>query len=400
MALERVCDACGRRTHDPRARCECGEPLWLVTDPRGFDWNDVTDAPGMWRYGALLPFDSPGGVADAAGGTPLVRTPRLDDFTGVTVYVKDEGENPTGSFKDRGSALGVAAALADGRERVGTVSHGNMAMSTASVAAGVGLDCVVLVPSDVPPERLAHIVQYDPTLLRVDGDYGRLYEQSLELGANSGTRFLNSDVPLRVEGQKTTALEVCESFAPGVPDGLVVPVSSGGHASGIWKALRELVEAGAIDRLPRLYLVQAAACAPIAAAFERGDERVTPVDGADTVAYSIANAGPPSGTRALAAARDTGGGVVAVTDDEILAAQSAFARRAGFSVETASATTLAGARRLAEAGKLDADDDVVLVATGSGFKERAASSKPVNVPVVTLDTLETVLSGEVELEHV
>ncbi|WP_101295725.1 threonine synthase [Halegenticoccus soli] len=373
MALELTCCDCGRTA--PAAppvadyRCECGEHLWVRTDPRGFDWNSTVDAPGVWRYGALLPAASPGGVADAAGGTPLVRTPSLDDPGGVRVHVKDEGENPTGSFKDRGSALGVALALETGVETVGTVSHGNMAMSTAAHAASAGLDCVVLVPDDIPAERLGIIAQYGPTVLRVEGDYGRLYEESLRLGEERGVAFLNSDAPLRVEGQKTTMLEICEAFAPEAPDAVIVPVSSGGHASGVWKAARELAAAGAIDRAPRLYFAQAAACAPIAEAFEAGANEVKPVDAGETVAYSIANADPPSGRRALVAARETGGAVVAVTDGEILDARDEFARAAGFCVETSSATALAAARKLASEGELGADEDVVLVATGSGFKE-------------------------------
>jgi threonine synthase len=307
--------------------------------------------------------------------------------------VKHEAANATGSFKDRGSAVGVAWALEQGVDTVGTVSHGNMAMSVAAHAAGVSLDCVVLVPADIPAERLGNIAQYDPTLLRVDGDYGRLYDRSLELGEELGIEFVNSDAPLRVEGQKTTAVEICEAFAPAVPDAVVMPVSSGGHASGAWKAMRELHRAGAIDRLPRLYFVQAAACAPIAEAFEAEADEVTPVAAGETIAYSIANADPPSGNRVLAAARETGGAVLAVEDDEIRSAQRALAARAGLSVETASATTLAGATRLAARGALTPEEDVVLVATGSGFKERGSGETP-DVATVELADLDAVLAGE------
>ncbi|WP_129114208.1 threonine synthase [Halegenticoccus tardaugens] len=387
MTLELACDACDA-TARASYRCECGESLWVETDPHGFDWNSTVDAPGVWRYAALLPDSSPGGVADAAGGTPLVRTRGLDEYAGVRVHVKDEGENPTGSFKDRGSALGVARALSSGTETVGTVSHGNMAMSTAAHAASAGLDCVVLVPDDIPPERLGVIAQYGPTVLRVEGDYGRLYEESLRLGEERGVAFLNSDAPLRVEGQKTTALEICEVFAPDAPDAIVAPVSSGGHASAIWKAVRELAAAGAIARVPRLYFAQAAACAPIADAFEAGAEGVEPVDAGKTVAYSIANADPPSGRRALAAARETGGAVAAVTDEEIVTAKERFAREAGFCVETSSATTLAAARKLSEVGELADDEDVVLVATGSGFKEaRTGADASTDAATVGLEDL-------------
>ncbi|MFB6155971.1 MAG: threonine synthase [Haloferacaceae archaeon] len=393
---ELTCYACGATAElGTAARCDCGEPLWLDTDPSGFSWASAR-GERMWRYGDLLPdflaredgrVVPPTGVGSAAGGTPLVRARRLDDVAGVRVHVKDEGRNPTGSFKDRGSALGVEYARLTGVERVGTVSHGNMAMSVAAHAASAGMDCVVLVPADISAERLRNIAQYDPTVVRVDGDYGRLYERSLELGREHGVQFVNSDAPLRVEGQKTTAVEVCEAFAPEGPDALVLPVSAGGHASGAWKAVRELREAGALDRVPRLYFVQTAAVGPIAEADARGDDEVTPVEDAETVAYSIANADPPSGNRALAAARDTGGAVVAVDDEEILEAKRELASRAGLSVESASATTLAGARRLADEDELRAAEDVVLVATGSGFKESGTGLAEPEPATVALDDL-------------
>jgi len=264
-----------------------------------------------------------------------------------------------------------------------------MAMSMAATAASVGMDCLVLVPDDIPPERLAHITQYGPTLLRVEGDYGRLYDTSLAL---PGVRFVNSDAPLRVAGQKTTALEICEAFAesdttPNAPDAIVAPVSSGGHASAIWKAVRELRDASLLDSesIPRLYFVQAAACDPIAAAYRDGADDVSPVAGGETVAYSIANASPPSGNRVLAAVRDTGGAVLSVPDDAIVDAKRQFARRAGLCVEPASATTLAGIRLLSKAGEIDPEESVVAVATGTGFRERSSSVEtPDAVPIADL----------------
>ncbi|WP_458186714.1 threonine synthase [Haladaptatus sp. NG-WS-4] len=385
-----VCYQC-RHEAKTGARCVCGEPLWLSTDAVGFSWpesaaSDVSTASGVWRYADLLPVSPPSGVGSVAGGTPLFRVPRADEYAGCTLWIKDESRNPTGSFKDRGSAVGVARTLEAGDDWVGTVSHGNMAMSMAAAAASAGLNCLVLVPDDIPTERLAHIAQYDPEIVQVDGDYGRLYAESLNI---PDVRFENSDTPHRVAGQKTTALEVCEAFVGArdsprssstgsendrVPDAIVAPVSSGGHASAIWKALRELRTAGAIDTLPRLYFVQAAACDPIAQAYRSDADEVTSVEGGETVAYSIANASPPSGNRVLAAVAETGGAVLSVSDDAILDAKRAFARRAGLCVEPASATTLAGIRRLSEDGEISREDHVVAVATGTGFRERSATT--------------------------
>ncbi|KAB1185081.1 MULTISPECIES: threonine synthase [Haloferax] len=397
MTHTRVCYDCGARTTAPAARCDCGEPLWLDTDPGTFDWDDVSDEPGMWRYESLLPVSRPAGLSAAAGGTPMVSDASIDAVAGTNVHLKLEGEHPTGSFKDRGSALGIAAVargLAGDVSAVGTVSHGNMAMSTAAFAAAADLPCLVLVPDDIPPERLDVIDQFDPTSVTVAGDYGRLYEQTLERGPDHGIVFLNSDVPLRVEGQKTTALEICEAFAPDTPDALVMPVSSGGHASGAWKALRELSEAGAIDRIPALYFVQAAACSPIADAFEADADEVTRVVGGETIAYSIANPDPPSGTRALRAARETGGAVVAVDDDAIRTAQRALAVDAGITVEPSSATALAGIQQLVERGDIDSDDHVTAVLTGTGLKEASASgTRSPSTDHVELANLEDYLTG-------
>ena len=388
MDVDLTCYACGATaTLADGPRCDCGEPFWVATDPDGFDWPGDGDR-SLWRYGDLLPGERPMGLAAGAGGTPLVRAPRLDGDVGAHVHVKYEGGNPTGTFKDRGSAVGVSVAAAEGYGAVGTVSHGNMARSMAAHAASAGLDCVVLVPADIPPSRLGLIARHDPTILRVEGEYGRLYEEAIRVGRERAVAFVNSDTPLRVAGQKTTGLEVAESFAPDAPDAIVMPVSSGGHASGVWKAFRELNAAGLVGTVPRLYFVQAAACAPIAEAWARGEETVTPVEGGETVAYSIANADPPSGNRVLAAARETGGGVLAVEDGAILDARRALAERAGLFVESACATSLAGARVLAQRGDLGADEDVVLVATGTGFTEREVDEPAVGagtVPMADLD---------------
>ncbi|MUV86788.1 pyridoxal-phosphate dependent enzyme [Natronomonas sp. CBA1123] len=394
MPLRYICYDCGSRGSDGSGRCGCGEPLWLDTSPDAFDWDDIVDAPGLWRYEPLLPasLPSPPSLAAAAGGTPLLRDDALDSFVGASVHLKLEGQQPTGSFKDRGSALALAAmeaGLLGESEAIGTVSHGNMAMSTAAFAAAFDRPCVVLVPDDIPPERLGVIGQFDPTILRVRGDYGRLYERSLELGSEYGIRFVNSDSPLRVEGQKTTALELCEAFAPSTPDGIVLPVSSGGHASGVWKALGELRAAGVIDDLPALHLVQAAACAPIAEAFAADEETVSAVEGGETIAYSIANADPPSGTRALRAVRDTGGAALSVDDDAIRSAQRQLATGAGVSVETSGAVALAGAKQLVADGVFTEDDDVAVVATGTGLTEASAD---VSAPAVDLAALDGLLA--------
>ncbi|SDY25101.1 threonine synthase [Halopenitus persicus] len=395
-----TCYACGETVEAPAPpRCPCGEPRWYETDPAvaEFEW-PVDLAAGTWAFADLLPVAPPAdGLATASGGTPLVRTPALDEYAGAAVSVADEGRNPTGSFKDRGTAVGIEIALAEGADAVGTVSHGNMAMSVAAHAAAAGVECTVCVPDDISAERIRNIGRYDPRILRIDGDYGRLYYDAIEAGAERGIRFINSDSPGRVAGQKTTVLEALDQHrrrTGELPDAIVLPSSSGGHASGAYKGLSDLraaglidpdAEPGAADAMPRLYLVQAAACAPIAEAAARGAETVERVEPGETIAYSIANPDPPSGTRALYGARETGGTAIFVPDDAIREAKRRLATAAGLTVEASSATSLAGARRLAREGEIDADESVVCIATGSGFKESVGDPDDVRTETVTLE---------------
>lgn len=388
MTAQVACHACDR-THDaPHPRCDCGEPTWFAYEIRD-GWPD--DDGSMWRFVDWLPVDVPDGVLGTVGGTPFVRTPSIDDFAGCRVRVKVESTNPTGTFKDRGSAVGAAWSADRGVDRVGTVSHGNMAMSLAAAAAVAGLECLVLVPDDIPETRLAHIAQFDPTIVRVEGPYGDLYHETLALGPDLGVQFVNSDDPLRVAGQGTVALEIAAGTRSSPPDALVLPTSSGGLASGVWRAYRDLEAAGLIDTIPRLCLVQADAAAPVAEAFAAGADRVAAVPPGETVAYSIGNPDPPSGNRALAAARETGGAVVEAADAAMLEARRALARDAGLSVEAASAASLAGARQLAADGEVTPMDDVAILATGTGFKEPVDVT--VDAPTVPLADLGSSLAS-------
>ncbi|TKX79463.1 pyridoxal-phosphate dependent enzyme [Halorubrum sp. SD626R] len=367
-----ACYDCGETyAFGDAVRCRCGEPLWFEADTAAFDWPDAGGAPEndatlggdtLWRYEPVLPAAAPTGFAAAAGGTPLFRAPSIEPPDGPRIHLKVEGTNPTGSFKDRGTAVGICRV--DGP--VGTVSHGNMALSVAAHAAAADREAVILVAEDTPDSRLAMIAQHDPHLFRVRGDYGRLYHDTVE--RDLGAAFLNSDAPLRVAGQKTVAYEICEAFAPDAPDAIVLPVSSGGQASGVWKALRELDAAGLVSSVPRIYLAQAARCDPIARAYRCGESRVEPVEGEPTAAVSINNADPPSGNRALAAVAETGGSVVSVPEEAMIDETDRLAADAGVSVEPSCAVATAAVRELAAAGEFDAADEVAAILTGSGYK--------------------------------
>lgn len=386
-----VCYRCETSYRDEdRIRCDCGEPLWFDDVPATFDVGDRPDARGLWRYAEFLPASEPEGIAAAAGGTPLVRSRRLDRVAGCRVCVKDEAENPTGSYKDRGSAVAVPRARRRGDDAVGTVSYGNMAISTAAHAAGLDRECVVLVPADTPPGRLELIAQYDPTILRVEGDYGELYHEAVKLNRELPISFLLSDAPGRIAGYETALFEIYESLAPETLDAIALPASSGGFASGVWRGILDLQEAGRLETPPRLYLVQTAASDPITRAFREGRDEVSALEAeavGETIARSIGNPDPPSGTRALTAVRRTGGAVCSVTDEEIRTAQRQFARRGGFCVEPAAATPLAGVARLTDSGEIDDDETVVLIPTGTGFKEMGTGEASVETETVDRSAL-------------
>lgn len=373
MSSSLACYRCGNDYgDDARVQCTCGEPLWFNTHSTDFAWSDCEDTYNMWRYQALLPIDQPKGVARAAGMTPLVRSEGLDDAAGCRIYVKDEGENPTGSYKDRGSAVAVPHAVGTSNDAIGTVSYGNMALSTAAHATNLNRECIVFVPDDISSVRLELIALYEPTIIRVSGDYGALYSDALSLSESLPISILVSDAPARISGYKTVVFEIYESLAPETPDAIILPTSSGGFASGIWRGIRDLEAAGLLQERPRIYLVQTATADPITQAFESGatdPTAMSPDETGETIAHSIGNPNPPSGGRALMAARETDGAVLSVTDEEIRTAQRQFAVEGGFCVEPASATPLAGAKRLTERGEIASDESVVLVPTGTGFKE-------------------------------
>jgi threonine synthase len=245
----------------------------------------------------------------------------------------------------------------------------------AAHAASADLECLVFVPANIPPEQLELIVRHDPIILRIEGGYDRLYRES----SPTHTRPTADRRQLR----QSVARRRPEDDRAGTRTGVRAGDARRGGPTRLQRRPRERhLEGlsggscgGSRRRPPELYFVQTAVCAPIAAAWERGDETVRPVEGGETVAYSIANASPPSGNRVLAAARETDGGVLAVDDDAILDARRALAERAGLFVESSSATALAGARRLTERGVLGPTDEVALVATGAGFTERAVDAR-------------------------
>jgi len=372
MGLKLACTLCSTCLPygSPASRCPaCGEPLELRGYTGGISCAAVWPARTLIeRYAGLLPaegYDSTLSLGE--GFTPLVDAPALAAELGVArLLLKNETVNPTWSFKDRGTVVGLTEALRLGSRALGVVSTGNMAASVAAYGARVGLPVLVLVSAETPTEKLAGIAVYGPSIIRVHGDYGELYECSVRLSSRT-LRFINSDAPARVEGSKTIAYEICEQTDFEPSSCVIVPTSSGGNLRGMMKGFAEMREAGLITKVPRPVCAQARGCAPICEAWERGADEIRPVARPDTVAHAIANPRPPSGNAALRQLRAADGWCVAVDDASMLQAQRRLAATGVFGQPEA-AVPLAAAASLAEKGWVGSRDTVLCVVTGSGLK--------------------------------
>ncbi|MBN2568316.1 MAG: threonine synthase [Deltaproteobacteria bacterium] len=375
-----ICTHCKRvfpvNTVYPRCH-ECNEPLEVKKVAEGtIKKGNPLNQTILERYEAFFPFK---GIEEDVclheGFTPLVPSVRLAEEMGVrTIHLKNETENPTWSFKDRGTSVGIQHALKLGYTKIGTVSSGNMAASMAAYGAKAGLKTYIMVSADLPQEKVNPIAIYNPVLIRVKGDYGNLYHESLKLGSEQSIYFINSDVPFRVEGSKTIAFEICEQLNFTVPDYVVVPTSSGGNLRGIIKGFEEFKLCGLIDRMPRIVCAQARGCAAIYNAHRNNHERISRVENPNTIAHAIENPLPPSGNEILRKLRANDWTSVAVSDEEIIHAQRRLAGEGIFG-QPAAAVPLAAVKQLAGKGVLGAGDSVVLIVTGGGLKYTAALEK-------------------------
>lgn len=377
-----LCRRCGRNYRLDRLvyYCAgCAYPLEVHDSrvPSSLSSLLVADVWGVWRYQKLLPVRDAGSVVSMGeGGTPLVRSCYLGRKLGIeNLYFKDETRNPTGTFKDRGTTAGLSFALDRGFQGIGCVSTGNMAMSVAAYAARAGLPALVLVPPDTPSDKMLPVLAYGAKVIVVNRSYPEIFRLGLEISRRLRYLWLHSDSPLRVEGQKTCAWEIWEQLGKTVPDKVVVPTSSGGNISAIWKGFCELRSMGLADKLPKMVAVQARGCRPIVRALARGDDRVTPLTKTTTLAHSISNPDPPSGDRALRLIRESGGTALDVSDRLMLAARAEMAEREGILAETASAAGPAALPSLVRSGFVSGHDTIVCIVTGTGLKDMSTLSR-------------------------
>ena len=380
------CVICGSAysAQDPRMTCDCGGTLDVVHDLEAarksvsralFDNRrgslERLDRSGVWRFRELiLPGIPEEQVASKPeGNTRLYDVPsKLAAWAGLdALQLKHEGENPSGSFKDRGMTTGVTAALLHGATRVACASTGNTSASMASYASLCGLEAFVFVPAGkIAYGKLSQALAYGAKTLQLEGDFDAALALVRRVCQDHGVYLLNSINPYRLEGQKAIGFEILSDLGWQVPDWIVLPGGNLGNSSALGKGLLELREVGLIDRLPRIAVVQAAGAAPLFHAWKGGGD-VVPVQ-ADTVATAIRIGDPVSWRKSLRAVRETAGVVESVTDAEILAAK-ARVDGAGIGAEPASCATVAGIRKLVKAGVIRPDDHVVGVLTGHLLKD-------------------------------
>ncbi len=335
-------------------------------------WNMFRKRPlGVWRYRELLPICSNFTIISLGeGGTPLIRLYRLPKKLNIefNVFVKFEGCNPTGSFKDRGMTVAISIAKNIGVNKVMVASTGNTAASAAAYAARAGIKCLIYLPKGkVAKGKLAQALLHGAEIVEVEGSFDDALKMVLEEAIKQYTIYpLNSFNPWRLEGQKTLAFELADVLGD-APDVVVVPVGNAGNISAIWKGFRELYELGLISKLPRMIGVQAKGAAPLAKAWSIGLNKPLFIDKPETIATAIRIGKPINWSKALRAVRESNGSFVTVSDEEILLAQKTLAVLEGIAVEPASATTIAALNHIKD--YINRDEVVVLVATGHALKD-------------------------------
>ncbi|HEX3787483.1 MAG TPA: threonine synthase [Pseudonocardiaceae bacterium] len=299
------------------------------------------------------------------GGTPLLAAPHLSELTGCRVLLKVEGANPTGSFKDRGMTMAMTHAAAAGARAVICASTGNTSASAAAYAARAGMTCAVLVPSGkIALGKLAQAVVYGARILQVDGNFDDCLELARKTSSQYPIELVNSVNPVRIEGQKTAAFEICDVLGH-APDVHILPVGNAGNITAYWKGYREYAAAGVTDVTPKMFGIQAAGAAPLV--------HGRPVREPETIATAIRIGSPASWNGAVAARDESGGLFDAVTDEQILHAYRLLASREGVFVEPASAASVAGLLLTSSDGRLPAGSLVVCTVTGHGLKDPATA---------------------------
>ncbi|EHP86134.1 threonine synthase [Methanotorris formicicus] len=385
------CIKCGKEydVDDITYTCECGGLLEIV-----YDYETIKEKVsketlrkreiGVWRYLEYMPVKDPKKIVTLhEGGTPLYKCDNLAKELGLKeLYVKNEGANPTGSFKDRGMTVGVTRANELGVKVVGCASTGNTSASLAAYSARSGKKCIVLLPEGkVALGKLAQAMFYGTKVIQVKGNFDDALKMIRELAEKKLLYLLNSVNPFRLEGQKTIGFEICDQLNWEVPDRVILPVGNAGNISAIWKGFKEFRETGIIDELPKMTGIQAEGAKPIVDAVKKGAKEIIPEEHPETIATAIRIGNPVNAPKALDAIYSSGGTGESVTDEEITYAQKLLARTEGIFVEPASASSIAGLIKLLDNGVVDRDEKIVCITTGNGLKDPDAAIRASEEPI-------------------
>ena len=398
------CKECGAEYElQPIHVCElCFGPLEVTYDysalTRMVTRESIEAGPNsIWRYRPFLPVETDDPIDVGTGMTPLLESHRLARRLGLKkLYIKNDAVNmPTLSFKDRVVSVALTRAREFGFSTVSCASTGNLANSTAAIAAHAGLDCCVFIPADLETGKINGTLIYSPTLMAVQGNYDQVNRLCSEVANTHGWGFVNINLrPYYSEGSKTLGFEVAEQLGWQLPDRIVAPLASGSLFTKIYKGFQEFIKLGLVEDKPvRFSGAQAEGCSPIAQAFKEGRDFIKPVK-PNTIAKSIAIGNPADGIYALEVAEKTNGNIEAVTDAEIIEGIKLLAETEGIFTETAGGTTIAVLKKLVEAGKIDPDETTVVYITGNGLKTQEAIQGYINEPLVIepkLDSFERAL---------
>lgn len=394
------CSLCGKQYGLDEVTYVCpadGGNLNVVYDYEGIRKNvsikDITSnpEPSLWRYLPILPVNDPGGYGTPlrlAGWTPVSQPPLLAKNLGLKkLWIKDEGRNPSASFKDRASSVVVARTREIKAEVVVTASTGNAGAALACMSAAVGQRAVIFAPKTAPQAKIAQLLVFGAQVILVDDNYDSAFDLTIEAANEFGWYCRNTGYnPFTAEGKKTGGLEIWEQVIlpmgkTNKPLNVFVSVGDGNIISGIHKGLKDLQALGWLEQMPRLFGIQSDKSAAIANAFKAGTEEIIPVQ-ATTIADSISVDLPRDGVRAVRAARETGGAYITVPDEDIIAAIGEVGK-AGIFVEPAGATAYAGLQKAVREGIITPDDPVLVINTGSGLKDvRAAMMAVQAAPVI------------------
>jgi threonine synthase len=335
------------------------------------------DDPSLWRYLPLLPVKDPGGEGTPlrmAGGTPVYSPPALKKALGLrNLWIKDEGRNPSASFKDRASSVVVARARELKSEIVVTASTGNAGAALACMSAAVGQKAVIFAPKTAPPAKVAQLIVFGAQVILVDGNYDSAFDLTIEASQEFGWYCRNTGFnPFTVEGKKTGGLEIWEQVLLNLDDDskpacIFVSVGDGNIISGIHKGFKDLQKLGWLKQMPRIFGIQSDKSAAIANTFFAGDEKIVPIS-ATTIADSISVDLPRDGVRGVRAARETDGSYILVSDDEIIKGIATLGK-VGIFAEPAGSTAYAGLVKAMEQKLITENDPVVVINTGNGLKD-------------------------------